>query len=110
MISIGQDESGFALNSMGKKRWIIKGKMPLLPKTEGNTLMVSMLINSFTGAGLKMLPSEIDEANAILRTMGLEEIKGKLVSKYSNWVQTRRDIGMLPPSRTKSKSIKFVLH
>lgn len=75
VISIGQDESGFALNSMGKKRWIIKGKMPLLPKTEGNTLMVSMLINSFTGAGLKMLPSEIEEANVILRTMGLEEIK-----------------------------------
>ena len=62
---IGQDEAVFKQYALPSKSWRVDGKIKLRPKSEGQGVMVSALVDEWRGFGLPMTSAEIDLVNNV---------------------------------------------
>ena len=66
MIIFGQDESIFNQYSLRKKVWVKKdGKRAMLPKGEGQGVMISAFMSREFGMGMDMTKQQLDNANRL---------------------------------------------
>jgi hypothetical protein len=64
LMIFGQDESVFSQFLLGSRQWVgPQGQRPLLPKTNGLSLMVSALQSRETGFGVSISRMQFDEIN-----------------------------------------------
>ena len=61
---IGQDEAVFKQYALPSKVWKVEGKSKLRPKSDGQGIMVSAIVDEWRGFGL---PMSIDEVNLVNR-------------------------------------------
>lgn len=60
---IGQDEAVFKQNALPAFYWSVNGRSKLRPKTEGQGVMVSAVVDEFRGFGLPLTEEEIGRVN-----------------------------------------------
>jgi hypothetical protein len=61
---VGQDESVFAQYLLGSKTWVgPKGQRPLLPKSEGDSYMLSAFVSREFGFGRELTIAELGKVN-----------------------------------------------
>ena len=62
---IGQDEAVFKQYALPSRCWRVNGKVKLRPKSEGQGVMVSAIVDEWRGFGFSMTPEEVDQVNKI---------------------------------------------
>jgi hypothetical protein len=68
LVIFGQDESVYSQFLLGNRQWVgPQGQHPLLPKTDGLSLMVSALQSRETGFGVSVSRIQLDEINEARR-------------------------------------------
>ena len=69
---IGQDEAVFKQYALPSKCWTVNGKIKLRPKSEGQGVMVSAVVDEWRGFGLQITSEETDLVNRIREERSLQ--------------------------------------
>ena len=89
VLQFGHDESIFKENQLSKRQWIIDGKRPIEPKTDGRGRMVSGFKCEWRGFGLPLTSAELAKANALRAAHGKTALEGSPGVRFLDYGKAR---------------------